>query len=89
MRSVDLPGLAALAVLVLGGAATHAAGPDASGRAARLSEALGGTLDSELGEAGGLAHAVDDSTIVIRPGRSVEYRRRVALEMQAGTRGHR
>jgi hypothetical protein len=53
--------------------------------AAKLSAALGGTLNSEIGEAGALDHPVDDSSVMRRPGRSDEYRRRVILEMQVAS----
>ena len=58
------------------------ADPKPSSRAAQLSAALEGTLDSEIGEAGALDRPVDFSSIVRRPGRTAEYRRRVASEMQ-------
>ena len=49
--------------------------------------AFGGTLNSDIGEAGGL-HGGADSSVVLRPGRSDEYRQRMAREMQiaAGVR---
>ena len=58
------------------------AGPDGTGPGARLSAVLGGTLDCDLGEAGSLSHPIDYSAITINPGRALEYRRRVALEMR-------
>jgi len=68
------------------GAPTACADPEPSSRAAKLSAALGGALDSDIGEAGALDRPVDDSTVVRRPGRTDEYRRRVAQEMQMAAR---
>jgi hypothetical protein len=65
--------------LMCAAAAAHA-DPEVLGRTARLSAALGGKLDPDMGEAGGLDHNVDYSTVAVRPGRSAEYRRRVAVE---------
>ena len=76
MRCVGFPALSALVLLTLVPAAALA-GP---APATRLTEALGGTLDNEVGESGGLARPIDEASIVIRPGRSIEYRRRVAAE---------
>jgi hypothetical protein len=87
MRCATTPGIPVLLLLALG--SLHArANPQGFGPAARLSAAVGGSLDSDLGEAGCLAHEIDYSLIRLMPGRSVEYRRRVALEMQlaAGSR---
>ena len=70
--------------LLLASFATDAsfAAPPSAGPAARLSAAIGGILDIDLGEAGALAHDLDYSSIRLMPGRGIEYRRRVALEMQ-------
>jgi hypothetical protein len=70
-------GVALVGALTVGAAPAHA-DPEGSNRAARLSAAWGGTLDSDIGEAGSLVHPVDYSSVVVRPGRSAEYRRRVA-----------
>jgi len=58
------------------------AGPDAGNPVCRLSAALGGVLDSDLGEAGELDHRIDYSAIPLHEGRAIEYRRRVALELR-------
>lgn len=58
------------------------AAPDGMTPAAQLSAALGGNLDWDLGEAGRLEHPIDYSAIRLYPGRSIEYRRRVAQEMR-------
>jgi hypothetical protein len=58
------------------------ASPPTGGPASRLSAAAGGTLDSDIGEAGTLTHAIDYASITLVAGRSVEYRRRVAREMR-------
>ena len=78
------PKIAAVGLLLLipFGPVPARAGPDGTGPGARLSATLGGTLDFDLGEAGNLAHPIDYSSITINPGRAVEYRRRVALEMR-------
>jgi hypothetical protein len=73
-------------VVVLVGALTFGASvahadPKRLTAAARLSAALGGSLDSDIGEAGALDRPVDESSIMRRPGRSDEYRRRVVFEM--------
>jgi hypothetical protein len=81
VRFANLFSAALIGALGFGAACTHA-GPEVSAHAARLSAALEGTLDSNIGEAGPLDHRVDDSSIMPRPGRSAEYRQRVALEMQ-------
>jgi hypothetical protein len=73
---------AGLLALISFGPVPARAGPDGTGPGARLSATLGGTLDFELGEAGNLTHPIDYSTITINPGRAVEYRRRVALEIR-------
>lgn len=79
MRCTEFVRLAALVAMAFGAVGTHA-GTEGSGRAAKLSAAVGGTLDSDVGEAGALAHEIDYASVTLRPGRSVEYRRRVALE---------
>jgi hypothetical protein len=81
MGRAHFPALAAL-VFAAATSAVACANPEHAGPGARLSAALGGTLDSDVGEAGGLAHDLDRSKIEIRPGRSIEYRRRVALDIQ-------
>jgi hypothetical protein len=88
MRCTEFVNLAALVALTLGSAATHAS-PDAPGPARKLSAALGGTLDTDIGEAGALAHAIDYATLTLHPGRSAEYRRRVALEFERAARSTR
>jgi hypothetical protein len=85
MRYARSVGMTAVLLAALGGMAAHA-NPPGFNPAARLSAAAGGSLDSELGEAGGLAHAVDYSSVRLFPGRSVEYRRRVALDLQLAAR---
>ena len=82
MRCTEFVKLAALVVLAAGSAATHA-GPESSGRAGKLSDAMGGILDCDLGEAGALAHEIDYAQLTLRPGRAVEFRRRVAQELQS------
>ena len=62
------------------------AGLPGSEPAATLSAALGGVLNADIGEAGALASEIDWTAIKLIPGRSVEYRRRVALEMQHDVR---
>jgi len=84
VRCTEFVKLAAFVVLTAGSAAAHA-GPTAQGPAAKLSNALGGTLDSEVGEAGALAHEIDYASVTLRPGRSLEYRRRVALDSRFAT----
>jgi len=74
-----------LLLLMVFGTGAAVAGPDGRGPAARLSEALGGTLDGDLGEAGALEHPIDYSAITINPGRAIEYRRRVELERRLAT----
>jgi hypothetical protein len=81
--NAQIVGMAGLLLVAFGGTSARAS-PQGVGAAAKLSAAAGGSLDSDLGEAGCLAHPIDYSSIRLRPGRSVEYRRRVALEMQAG-----
>jgi hypothetical protein len=88
MRCTEFVNLAALVALTLGSAATHAA-PDAPGPARKLSAALGGTLDTDIGEAGALAHAIDYASLTLHPGRSAEYRRRVAVESELAARSAR
>ena len=85
MRNTQIVGMAGLLLLALG--STPAPASPLS-PAATLSAAAGGSLDSDLGEAGCLAHPIDYSSIRLIPGRSVEYRRRVALEMQLAARSH-
>jgi len=85
MHRAKIAGIAALLLVSLGPAASLAH-PQGAGPAARLSAALGGVLDSDVGEAGSLAHPIDYSSIELIPGRSVEYRRRVALEKSAAER---
>jgi hypothetical protein len=69
----------------LGSTAAYA-DPEALSPAAKLSAALAGSLDSDIGEAGALDHSVDYSSVMRRPARSDEYRQRVALEMQLAAR---
>jgi hypothetical protein len=81
VRFANIFRLALVGALTLGAAPTFA-DAEPSGRAAKLSAAWGGSLNSDIGEAGALDHPVDFSSFVPRPGRSAEYRRLVALEMQ-------
>lgn len=83
MRFANICSVVFVGALTLG-ATPARADPEASSRAAKLSAALGGTLNTDIGEAGGLDHNVEFSSAMLRPGRSVEYRRRIALEMQMG-----
>ena len=91
MRLANVYGAAVVAGLIFGTTPTLA-DPQLSSRAAKLSAALEGTLDSDIGEAGALDQRIEYASVLRRPGRSAEYRRRVALEMQmaaqasAGTR---
>jgi hypothetical protein len=75
-----LAGFMAGLVLAMAAPASAIAGLPATGPAAGLTAALGGTLDSDIGEAGALSRPVDYSAIRLIPGRAIEYRRRVALE---------
>jgi hypothetical protein len=92
VRFANIFSVVFVGALAFGAAAAHA-DPEASSRAAKLSAALGGTLNSDIGEAGDIDHHVEFSPAMLRPGRSVEYRRRVALEMQmaaqSGASGNR
>lgn len=81
MRSSSIRRFAALVMAVSAPVFAHSAQPG-SRAAAALSAVVGGTLDSDQGEAGALAHPIDWASIPLHLGRSVEYRRRVALEMQ-------
>ena len=81
MRFANILSVALFGALTFGAAPGYA-DPDDLSRAAALSAVLGGTLNSDIGEAGSLLHSVDNFTVVVRPGRSAEYRQRVALEMQ-------
>jgi hypothetical protein len=76
--------MAGLLLLALGSTPAPA---NPQGPAARLSAAAGGSLDSDLGEAGCLAHPIDYSSIRLIPGRSADYRRLVA-EMQLAAQSH-
>ena len=78
--------IAALVGALTLGAPAACANPEALRPATKLSTALAGSLDSDIGEAGALDHPVDYSSASRRPGRSDEYRRRVALEMQVAAR---
>ena len=73
---------AVLLLLAALGSLPAYASPDGLTPAARLSAALGGTLDWNLGEAGELDHPIDYRSVTLHPGRSIEYRRRVALERE-------
>lgn len=81
MRFASLLAKTALVALILGPLPARA-GPEAQGRAAKLSTALGGRLDSELGESGASRCAAECAPVALRPSRSDEYRQRVAREMQ-------
>jgi hypothetical protein len=82
MRLARILGIAGFVSMALGSAS---AGPLDPAPAAKLSAVLGGALDSELGNAGELAHPIDCASIELHAGRSAEYRRRVALESAANT----
>jgi hypothetical protein len=85
---MDCARFAVIASLLLAflGPVPACAGPRTVGPAARLSAAMGGILDDDLGEAGSLAHPIDYPSIRLIPGRSADYRRRVALEKIAAAR---
>ncbi len=85
MRHLRKLGFVSFLSMVLGTPAASA-GPDDRAPGARLSTALGGTLDWDLGEAGELAHPVDYAGIKLYPGRAAEYRRRVAEEQRRAAR---
>jgi hypothetical protein len=87
MRFAQIVGIAGLWLVALGNTPGQAS-PRGFSPAAGLSAAAGGSLDSDLGEAGSLAHPIDYSSIRLIPGRSIEYRRRVALEMQLAAASH-
>ena len=80
MRFASILIVAFVGALTFGAPAARA-DPEGLSPAAKLSAALGGTLDSDIGEAGALDHPVNDSSVMRRPGRTDEYRRRVILEM--------
>jgi hypothetical protein len=88
VRTTHLLGVMFLGALAFGATQARA---DGMGQAAKLSAALGGILDTELGEAGALTDGTAFSSAVLWPGRGAEYRRRVALETQraaqSGTSG--
>lgn len=84
MRCIEVPGVVVFVVLGLW-AVPALAGPESSGRAGRLSAALGGTLDSELGEAAALKDGFDYASVTPRAGRGEDYRREVA-KMQVANR---
>ena len=81
MRFAGLRGKAAILVLTLT-AVTAQAGPQTPGLAAKLSAALGGALDSELGEAGAMDCRGPCPAVTLRSSAADDYRRRVALERQ-------
>ena len=85
MRFANIFIAAFVGALTLGAPAAYA-DTEALRPAAKLTAALAGSLDSDIGEAGALDHPVDYSSASRRPGRSDEYRRRVALEMQLAAR---
>jgi len=73
---------AVLLLLTALGSLPALASPNGLPPAALLTAALGGTLDWNLGEAGELDHPIDYRSITLHPGRSIEYRRRIALERE-------
>ena len=81
MRCADFASLAAV-VLMLGAPMACRADAPVSSAAARLSAVAGGMLDSDLGEGGALAQPIDYDSVRLMPGRALEYRRRIALEMR-------
>ena len=85
MRFANIFILAFIGAFTFGAPAAYA-DPEAWTSATKLSTALAGSLDSDIGEAGALDHPVDFSSIMRRPGRTDEYRRRVTLEMQMASR---
>ena len=75
-------GVAVLAALSLGAEPVHG-NAEGSGRASKLSAALGGALDSEMGESSGHVQELARTPITLKSGRSDDYRRRVASDLQA------
>jgi hypothetical protein len=81
MRFAGFRGKAAVLVLTLAAVSAHA-GPQIPGLAARLSAALGGPLDTELGEAAAMDCQGPCPAVTLRCSAADDYRRRVALERQ-------